>query len=126
MSVPMARVSESSRGSESFPQGPVNLGSDAHKILFCRTLLDTFDPYKPAVIDWPQLDTETRDRLTSLPIWDIAVQTEGRARLNVAAYAAVTPDPLLRKAVELNAFEEGRHKLVLSNLVCRLLPDKRI
>jgi len=117
MSVPMARVSESSLEHESFPQGPVNLGSDAHKVLFCRTLLDTFDPYKPAVIDWPKLETETRDRLVSLPIWDIAVQTEGRARLNVASYAAVTPDPLLRKAIELNAFEEGRHKLVLSNLV---------
>ena len=117
MSVPMARVSESSRESESFPQGPVNLGSDAHKALFCRTLLDTFDPYKPAVIDWPKLEAETRDRLVSLPIWDIAVQTEGRARLNVASYAAGTPDPLLRKAIELNAFEEGRHKLVLSNLV---------
>jgi hypothetical protein len=117
MSVPMARVPESSRELEAFPQGPVGLGSDAHKILFCRTLLDTFDPYKPAVIDWPQLDTETRDRLVGLPIWDIAVQTEGRARLNVASYAAVTPDPLLRKAIELNAFEEGRHKLVLSNLV---------
>jgi hypothetical protein len=117
MSVPMAGVPDSSRESEAFPQGPVGLGSDAHKILFCRTLLDTFDPYKPAVIDWPQLDTETRDRLVGLPIWDIAVQTEGRARLNVASYAAVTPDPLLRKAIDLNAFEEGRHKLVLSNLV---------
>ena len=30
---------------------------------------------------------------------------------------AVTADPLLRKAIELNAFEEGRHKHVLSNLV---------
>jgi hypothetical protein len=80
-------------------------------------LLDTFDPYKPGVIDWPHLDPEARDRLVSLPIWDMAVQTEGRARLNVASYAAVTPDPLLRKAIELNAFEEGRHKLVLSNLV---------
>jgi hypothetical protein len=69
------------------------------------------------VIDWPKLDPETRDRLVKLPIWDIAVQTEGRARLNVASYAAVTPDPLLRKAIELNAFEEGRHKHVLSNLV---------
>jgi hypothetical protein len=117
MSVPMAGVPESSRELKALPQGPVGLGSEAHKILFCRTLLDTYDPYKPAVIDWPQLDTETRDRLVSLPIWDIAVQTEGRARLNVASYAAVTPDPLLRKAIELNAFEEGRHKLVLSNLV---------
>jgi hypothetical protein len=95
----------------------MRIGSDAHKILFCNTLLQTFDPYKPAVIDWPALESEARDRLVGLPIWDIAVQTEGRARLNVAAYAAVTADPLLRQAIELNAFEEGRHKHVLSNLV---------
>jgi hypothetical protein len=96
---------------------PIRLGSDAHRTLFCRTLLDTFDPYKPAVIDWPELDAEARARLVSLPIWDIAVQTEGRARLNVATYAATAADSLLRKAIELNAFEEGRHKHVLSNLV---------
>ena len=92
-------------------------GSDAHKTLFCRTLLDTFNPYKPAVIDWPALDAAARERLVSLPIWDIAVQTEGRARLNVASYGAVTHDPLLREAIELNAFEEGRHKSVLANMV---------
>jgi hypothetical protein len=99
------------------PEGPIRFGSDAHKVLFCRTLLDTFNPYKPAVIDWPKLDAATRDRLVTLPIWDIAVQTEGRARLNVASYASAVSDPLLRKAIELNAFEEGRHKHVLSNLV---------
>jgi hypothetical protein len=92
-------------------------GSEAHKALFCRTLLDTFNPYKPAIIDWPALDDEARGRLVSLPIWDIAVQTEGRARLNVASYAAVTRDALLREAIELNAFEEGRHKTVLANMV---------
>jgi len=99
------------------PEGPVRLGSDAHRVLFCRTLLDTFNPYKPAVLDWPELERDARERLLSLPIWDIAVQTEGRARLNVAAYAARVRDPLLREAIELNAFEEGRHKHVLSNLV---------
>jgi hypothetical protein len=98
-------------------EDPVRPGSEAHKTLFCRTLLDTFNPYRPAVIDWPELDSEARDRLMKLPIWDIAVQTEGRARLNVASYAAIVSDPLLRKAIELNAFEEGRHKHVLSNLV---------
>jgi hypothetical protein len=98
-------------------KGPVRPGSDAHKVLFCRTLLDTFNPYKPAFIDWPALDPGARERLVTLPIWDIAVQTEGRARLNVAAYAAMVTDPLLKKAIELNAFEEGRHKHVLSNLV---------
>ena len=117
MSPPVSAISASSGAQESFPAGPIRLGSDAHKTVFCRTLLDTFNPYKPAVIDWPKLDSEVRDRLVSLPIWDIAVQTEGRARLNVASYAAVTSDPLLRRAIELNAFEEGRHKHVLSNLV---------
>lgn len=99
------------------PEGPVRPGTGAHRVLFCRTLLDTFDPYKPAVIDWPELDAQARERLVSLPIWDIAVQTEGRARLNIAGYAATVRDPLLRRAIELNAFEEGRHKHVLSNLV---------
>jgi len=117
VSAPLPVTSEFSGAPESIPAGPIRLGSEAHKRLFCGTLLDTFNPYKPAVIDWPKLDSELRDRLTGLPIWDIAVQTEGRARLNVAAYAAVTADPLLRQAIELNAFEEGRHKHVLANLV---------
>ncbi len=90
-------------------------------------LLDTHNPYKPAVIDWPKLDDEARDRLVSLPIWDIAVQTEGKASTRVRAYRDEVADPLLREAIDLNAFEEGRHKQVLSNLVeaygIRLAPE---
>jgi hypothetical protein len=97
--------------------GPIRLGSDEHKRLFCKTLLDTFDPYKPAVLDWPRLGEEAEKRITSLPIWDIAVQTENRAGLNVCTYAESVPDPLLRKAIELNGFEERRHRHVLANLV---------
>ncbi|MSP94871.1 MAG: ferritin-like domain-containing protein [Alphaproteobacteria bacterium] len=92
-------------------------GSPEHLALFCRTLLDTHNPYKPAVIDWPKLDDDARARLVSLPIWDIAVQTEGKAKLNVASYIAIASDPMLKKAIEMDAFEEGRHKHVLSNLV---------
>ncbi|HET7335058.1 MAG TPA: ferritin-like domain-containing protein [Rhizomicrobium sp.] len=99
------------------PEKPIRLGSDEHRILFCRALLDTFDPYRPAVIDWPKLDDAARARVTGLPIWDIAVQTEGKARLRVASYAETVQDPLLKKAIELNGFEEGRHKHVLANLV---------
>ena len=99
------------------PDGRIRFGSDAHKRLFCKTLLDTFNPYRPAVIDWPKLAKETQDRITALPIWDIAVQTENRAGLNVCTYAEGIADPLLRKAVELNGFEERRHRYVLSNLV---------
>ena len=110
--LPETQGSAAPRVSERIP-----FGSDAHKTLFCRTLLDTFNPYRPAVIDWPALEASERERLVSLPIWDIAVQTEGRARLNVASYAPAVRDPLLRQAIELNAFEEGRHKHVLSHLV---------
>ncbi|HUA76826.1 MAG TPA: ferritin-like domain-containing protein, partial [Acetobacteraceae bacterium] len=67
-----------------FPTGgALPPGEDAHKAMFCRMFLETFNPYKPAVIDWPTLDDETRARLVNLPIWDIAVQTEGRARLRM-------------------------------------------
>ncbi len=97
--------------------GPITPGSEAHKAAFCRMLLDTHNPYKPSIIDWPVLDPDARDRLVGLPIWDIAVQTEGKARLRVLSYADLVDDPLLRRAVELDGFEEGRHKEVLSNLV---------
>lgn len=80
-------------------------------------LLDTHNPYKPAVIDWPVLAPDARARLTGLPIWDIAVQVEGRASLRVKSFAGTIRDPLLRQAVDLNAFEEARHKEVLSRLV---------
>ena len=97
--------------------GPIAPGTEEHKAAFCRMLLDTHNPYKPSIIDWPPLDPEARNRLVGLPIWDIAVQTEGTARLRVLSYAEIIEDGLLRRAIELDGFEEGRHKEVLSNLV---------
>lgn len=97
--------------------GPIALGSEAHKRMFGRMLLDTFNPYKPSVIAWPELEPDARARLVGLPIWDIAVQTEGRARRRMLSYARTTADPLVREALELNGWEEGRHKEVLARLV---------
>jgi hypothetical protein len=99
------------------PIGAVRLGSEQHLELFCRQLLETHDPYKPSIIDWPKLDAETRSRIVALPIWDIAVQTEGRAGINVRTYGERSCSGLLKKAVEMNAFEESRHKQVLANMV---------
>jgi len=99
------------------PALTIKVGGREHMALFCATLLNTHDPYKPAVIDWPVLDEETRRKIVSLPIWDIAVQTEGKASMNVGSYGARVRDPLLRAAVEMNAFEERRHKVVLGNMV---------
>lgn len=97
--------------------GPVRIGSDDHRRMFCRMLLDTHHPYKPAVIDWPPLAPDALARLTSLPIWDMAVQTEGRASVRVRTYAASICEPLLAEALALDAAEEARHKVVLSKLV---------
>ena len=69
------------------------------------------------MIDWPKLDPASLAQLTSLPIWDIAVQTEGKARLRMQCYAASLRDPAWHDALSLNGWEEGRHKEVLANLV---------
>ena len=99
------------------PGQPIRWGSEAHRNLFSRALLDSFDAYKPALIDWPKLEPDALRRVTSLPIWDIAVQTEGKAGTRMQNYADVVADPLVKQALNLNAFEERRHKVVLSGLV---------
>ena len=92
-------------------------GSDAQKRA-AREMFDaTFNPYKPSVIAWPVLDDAARERIVSLPIWDIAVQTEGRARLRMLSYARAAADPDWKHAIERNGWEEGRHKEVLHNMV---------
>lgn len=98
-------------------KGPLTPGSTEHKRAIAQMFRDTFNPYKPSVIDWPKLDPETLHRVTSLPIWDIAVQTEGKARLRMAAYARLVQDPDIKDAISRNAWEENRHKEVLSKMV---------
>ena len=97
--------------------GPLRPGTEAHKQAACRMFRETFNPYKPSVIAWPRLSDEARERLISLPIWDIAVRTEGKAMKRMAAYADALRDPAWHEAISLNGWEEGRHKEVLANLV---------
>ena len=97
--------------------GPLTPGGEAHKREVCRMFRETFNPYRPSVIEWPTLNAEARQRITSLPIWDIAVQTESKARLRMASYARGFGDSEIRAAIALNAWEEHRHKEVLSKLV---------
>ncbi len=107
--------------------GDLRPGSDAHKRETCKMFRETFNPYRPSIIDWPKLSAEELRRVTSLPIWDIAVYTEGRARMRFAAYAASMSDPEMQAAIRLNAWEENRHKEVLAKLVeaygIRLAPE---
>jgi hypothetical protein len=113
----VAAADRASRKWRSDVAGDLLIGSETHKSVVCQMFRETFNPYKPTIIDWPELDAEARERLINLPIWDIAVQTEGKARLRMLSYAHSLVDPDWRAAIELNGWEEGRHKTVLNNLV---------
>lgn len=108
---------ENTRQWHSRVDGIFSPGSDIHRREVCRMFRETFNPYRPAVLNWPVLAPEALQRIVSLPIWDIAVQTEGKARLRMAAYAKTLSDPDMRNALALNAWEESRHKEVLSRMV---------
>ncbi|MDR3531795.1 MAG: ferritin-like domain-containing protein [Rhodopila sp.] len=97
--------------------GPLPIGSDHHRDAACQMFRDTFNPYKPSVIEWPSLDPDALQRLTSLPIWDIAVNTETKASARMLAYGAAVDDTAWREAISHNGWEELRHKEVLSSLV---------
>ena len=99
------------------PQAGLRLGSPEHKRLLSRMMLDSHDAYRPALIHWPVLEPETRAKIVSLPIWDIAVQTEGRASMNVKTFNEAIDDPILHEAIAMNAYEERRHKVVLADMV---------
>lgn len=123
----LAEATRRSRHWHSELDGPLEPGSERHGAEVCRMFRETFNPYRPAVLDWPALDPGTLQRIVTLPIWDIAVQTEGKARVRMAAYAKTLPDPGMREALALNAWEENRHKEVLSRMVAaygiRLAPE---
>ncbi len=99
------------------PGAKLRMGSPEHKRLLSRMMLDSHDAYRPALIHWPVLTEETRAKIVSLPIWDIAVQTEGRASMNVKTFNEVIDDPILHEAIAMNAYEERRHKVVLADMV---------
>jgi hypothetical protein len=96
---------------------PLPVGTQQHRDAACQMFHDTFNPYKPSVIEWPKLEPEALQRLTSLPIWDIAVNTETKARARMIAYGESVDDMAWREAISRNGWEEGRHKEVLANLV---------
>ncbi|MDI2090778.1 ferritin-like domain-containing protein [Commensalibacter oyaizuii] len=97
--------------------GSIKVGSKEHKQMVAQMFRETFNPYRPTFMDWPKLSTDEINRLKSLPIWDIAVHTEGKARLRMAAYVKELLDPEMADAIARNAWEENRHKEVLADLV---------
>jgi len=89
------------------------LGSHEHKTLFCEDFIASHDPFKPEDIRWPELDSAALERLKALPVWTEAVNTEYETGLKVAAFGAAEKDPLMKKAIALQGYEEERHFRIL-------------
>ena len=91
----------------------IQIGSQEHRRILARFFLDSHVDYVTESIVWPQLADSTRERLTGLPFWQEAVATENITSNTVAAAAGLEPDPEIRKAIEMQGFEENRHARLL-------------
>jgi hypothetical protein len=91
----------------------LSIGSTGHRRLLGQFFLDTHVDYVPEQMQWPALAEEELTRLRGLPFWQEAVSTENVTSNTVAAAAALEADPLVRKAIELQGFEEMRHARLL-------------
>ncbi len=95
----------------------LRVGSDEHKRRFCRAFVETFHAYEPREIRWPALEPAARERLRGLPFWGEAIGSERTAAARVRAMAEIEPDPTLREAIALQAYEEERHARLLEGLL---------
>jgi len=94
----------------------IEMGSVEHREVLARFFLDSHVHYVPEAIRWPALTGEALLRLTGLPFWREAVATEHVTSRAVVAAAALESDPEIRRAIELQGFEEQRHARLLAAL----------
>jgi len=92
------------------------IGSSEHKTLFCRTFVETHDPFRADEIRWPDLDAEGLQRLRALPVWNEAARTEAATAVKVQALGRIETDPVLAEAIRLQGYEEARHADVIQRL----------
>jgi hypothetical protein len=97
----------------------VQIGSNEHKELFCRSFMESHRPYDPREWAWPQLDDVSLARLRAIPIWTVALEVELGAGAMLTGFAKTERDPLVRKALELQGYEEDRHGRILQCLIER-------
>ena len=95
----------------------MQIGSQAHKELFCRTFHEGHVVYEPETLHWPVLDAESLALLRGLPFWTHALQFESDAGPMITAVAERERDPLIRAALELQAYEETRHARIVRHMI---------
>jgi hypothetical protein len=97
----------------------MKIGTEEHKTRFCEAFIASHDPYDPEALPWPELDDAALARLRAIPFWPEVLHTERRAGAIVEAYGATIGDPLVRRAVLLQGFEEARHARLLRLMIGR-------
>jgi hypothetical protein len=97
----------------------MQIGSEAHKELFCRAFLGAHRSYEPQDLAWPELSHEHVEMLRVLPVWSEALRDESGAGRFLSCFADHVEDPLLREAIALQAFEESRHARVIGFMLER-------
>jgi hypothetical protein len=97
----------------------IEIGSVAHKELFCRHFKETYQDYEPERLPWPELDAPALQRLRAVPFWQEVLHTERRAGAIVAAFTETVADPVLKDAIALQGFEEARHADLLRVMIRR-------
>jgi hypothetical protein len=97
----------------------LKIGSDEHRDLFCQHFQDTYTDYDPEALPWPALEGPDLERLRSVPFWQEVLYTERRAGAIVKAFAQSIDDPVVRRAVDLQGFEEARHAQLLRVMIRR-------
>jgi hypothetical protein len=95
----------------------MRLGSEDHKLLFCRSFLDSYLDYEPENLPWPNLKGQDLEKLRSIPFWREALVTEQGAGAMVTAFAQTQTDPWLRQAIALQGQEEQRHARLVAFLI---------
>jgi hypothetical protein len=92
------------------------IGSEEHARLFCRTFVETHRPFRAQDIVWPEMDAESLARLKALPVWDEAARTEAATAVKVQTLGDAETDPVLKEAIALQGYEEGRHAEIIALL----------
>jgi len=97
----------------------MQVGTPAHRDLFCRTFVETHAPFEPENLPWPELGEVHLRRMRAFPFWSYARSIEQRAGRMVTAFAQTLDDPLIREAVAVQGVEETRHGRLMSHVVER-------
>jgi hypothetical protein len=94
----------------------LKIGSEEHGRLFCKVFVDTHRPFRAQDIRWPELDDVSLQRLKGLPVWNEAARTEAATAVKVQTLGEEETDSILREAIVLQGYEEGRHAEIIALL----------